>query len=148
MSIKKAFTPYAVIHMLRQIQIAYSMRDQIEIQEKFPLLFYIVSLGSSRFLVKSTLPSSKSVETPGGLSNLTCSCPFFTTYALICWHQVAVLDKLQIKNINMFENLKRYRDVVGRKVVTARGEKKGASEYGVRKEKRLKSFIENISKKH
>lgn len=54
-SIKKAFTPYAVLHMLRQIQIAYSMKDQIAITEKFPLLFYIVENGNSKFIIKSDL---------------------------------------------------------------------------------------------
>jgi len=48
----------------------------------------------------------------------------------------------------MFENLKRYRDVVGRRVLTAKGEKKATSDYTVKKERRLKSFIEGVSAKH
>lgn len=45
----------------------------------------------------------------------------------------------------MFENLQRFRDIVGRRVLTNKGEKK---EVKVHKEKRLKSFIEGISNKH
>ena len=48
----------------------------------------------------------------------------------------------------MFENLRRWRDIVGRRVTTAKGEKKASGDYMVRKEKRLKSFIESISAKH
>ena len=32
-SIKKAFTPFAVLHMLRQIQIAFSLKEQIVIED-------------------------------------------------------------------------------------------------------------------
>lgn len=44
MSIKKAFTPYAVLHMLRQLQLAYKLQDNLSVEEKYPLLFYIVTL--------------------------------------------------------------------------------------------------------
>lgn len=37
LSIKKAFTPFAVLHILKQIQIADQRRSDIEITEKEPL---------------------------------------------------------------------------------------------------------------
>jgi hypothetical protein len=52
-SIKRAFTPYAVLQMLRQIQIAYTLKEKIKITEKFPLLFYILENGDTKFIIKS-----------------------------------------------------------------------------------------------
>lgn len=140
-SIKRAFTPYAVLHMLRQIQIAFSLKDHIQITEKFPLLFYTLKHEHTTFMIKSDVHSS-------GLHNLQCTCFFSKNYNLVCWHQIALLEKLQIKNINCFENLGRYRDVVGRRVITGKSEKKDSMCYQPKKERRLKSFIEGISAKH
>lgn len=78
-SIKRAFTPYAVIQMLRQIQIAYTLKDSIKITEKFPLLFYTLEHSDTKLMIKSGLHSQ-------GLHNLQCTCQFFVNYNLICWH--------------------------------------------------------------
>ena len=129
--------------MLRQIQIAYSLKDQITITEKFPLLFYIVENGLSKFVIKSEISQK-------GLHNLKCTCPFFHNYHLICWHQIAVLEKLQIKNINMFENLQKFRDIVGRRVITARvkSEMRSTTPYTKKDVLRVSSraYLPNIKK--
>ena len=101
MSIKKAFTPYGVLHMLRQLQMAHKLSQFLSVEEKYPLLFYTVGIdipGSSK--VTHVLKSQPSQL---GMCNLTCTCPFFAQYELICYHQLYLLQKLQIKNINMFE---------------------------------------------
>ena len=149
MSIKKAFTPYAVLHMLRQMQMAIALRSQMSVEEKYPLLFYTVSLELDGPLerVSHVIRSQVSQH---GMSNLTCTCPFSTNYRLICHHQMFLLQKLQIKNINAFEHLSNFRDTVGRRVLKANKKDIGGEGafYQVKKEKRLKSWIEGVTKKH
>ena len=42
--------------------------------------------------------------------------------------------------------MKKYRDMIGRSVMRSALEKKNASDYEIAKERRLKSFVEHITK--
>ena len=81
------------------------------------------------------------------LANLTCSCAFHTNYALPCQHQFHLLTALQFKSMACFEQLARFREYVGYKSHNTNDKRKTDS-YKVRKETRLKSFIEKLSRKH
>lgn len=58
-----------------------------------------------------------------------------------------MLEMLQIKNMGAFEHLKKWREFVGYKSLNT-GDKRTTGTYKVKKEKRLKSFIELVTKKH
>jgi hypothetical protein len=57
-----------------------------------------------------------------------------------------LLTKLQIKSVSCVEHLNLWREYVGYKNKNM-NEKRDTSTYKVRKEKRLKSFMEKITKK-
>ena len=67
---------------------------------------------------------------------------------MICWHQVIILNRLQIKHTGPFDNLKKWREIVGVKNKEKNGEKQLSNSYKVKREPRLRSFIESVSKKH
>ena len=106
LSVKKAFTPFAVLYILKQMQIADQLKRAITITEKSPFLLYKIRLPTEvngvKLVQKFKLEASS--ETPG-LRNLECSCSFYLNYRMICWHMVALLDRLQIKHIAPFEHL-------------------------------------------
>jgi len=133
--IKKAFTPFAVLHMLKQLQKA---QKQAQIEEVRPLELYEVTTERQLYTVRMAM----------GNSEASCNCSFFGNYRMVCWHLFAVLEKLQIKNIIAFDHLKKWREEVGVKSKEKGGEKRETSSYTVKKEKRLKSFIEGVSKRH
>ena len=62
---------------------------------------------------------------------------------------VLLLNKLQLKHIGCFEHLKHWRELVGTKNREGRQEKACSTQkaYSVKKERRLRSFIEAISNK-
>ena len=66
---------------------------------------------------------------------------------MVCWHQIHLLERLQIKNVGAFENLKKWREYVGYKSRNL-NDKRTTGTYKVKKERRLKSFIEEVTKKH
>ena len=67
---------------------------------------------------------------------------------MLCWHLVLLLNKLQIKHVGPFEHLRSWRDLVGIKSKDkSNGDKPKHSSYKVKKERRLRSFIEIISKR-
>ena len=61
---------------------------------------------------------------------------------------ILLLNKLQIKHIAAFEHIKCWREIVGVKNKERQGEKLKQSTYSVKKERRLRSFIEFVSLKH
>jgi hypothetical protein len=65
---------------------------------------------------------------------------------MICQHIAYLLTKLQFKSMACVEHLKFWREYVGYKNKNM-NEKRDTSTYKVRKEKRLKSFMEKITKK-
>jgi hypothetical protein len=66
---------------------------------------------------------------------------------MICWHLIILLEKLQIKNLGAFENLQLWREYVGYKSRNM-CDRRAVSDYKVKKERRLKSFIEVVTKNH
>jgi hypothetical protein len=68
---------------------------------------------------------------------------------MICWHQLLLLNRQQIKHIGAFEHLRSWRELVGTKNKTWKeADKVGTQKaYKVKKERRLRSFIEAISNK-
>eukprot|EP00347_Sterkiella_histriomuscorum_P009181 403342210 len=149
LSIKKAFTHFAVTYILKQMQIAEQNRDLVELKEKRALLLYRLKfpiyLNDQKILQKFTLTASNESQ---GLRQLECSCNFYKNYQMICWHMLILLNIQQIKHIAAFEHLKIWREIVGVKNRDKMGEKQKSSTYSVKKEKRLRSFIEFVSLKH
>lgn len=139
-TIKKAFTPFAAIHMLKQLML--SVNSEFEIDEIQPLEHYVLTTKDekfSQFIIKGD-SSSK------GLQRLSCSCNFYHNMAMICQHLCYLLTKLQFKSMSCVEHLKFWREYVGYKSKNM-NDKRDTSTYKVRKEKRLKSFMEKITKK-
>jgi hypothetical protein len=66
---------------------------------------------------------------------------------MVCWHCFHLLEKLQIKNLGGFEHLKKWREYVGFKSLNL-NDKRVTQTYKVQKNRRLKSFIEGVTKKH
>lgn len=66
---------------------------------------------------------------------------------MLCWHSILLLNRLQLKHISCFDHLRCWRDLVGVKNKDRNGEKQSSNRYKVKKETRLKSFIELISKR-
>ena len=151
-SIKKAFTPFAVLYMLKQMQIADEKQTQVCLIEKKPFVLYKikypVTLNDTTIVQKFTLTGSSSAES-GCLRRLSCSCSFYHNYQMICWHMLLLLTKLQLKHIGCFEHLKFWREIVGTKNKERQQDRAGSTQnaYKVKKEKRLRSFIETISNK-
>ena len=152
MCIKKAFTPFAALHMLKQIQQAVANRRSVVLEEKEPLVEYILRVPNNGFEDNGLeFPESvyhlKACQTSRTLKNLTCSCSFYNNFHMVCWHQIHLLERLQIKNVGGFENLKNWREYVGYKSRNM-NDKRTTSTYKVQKNRRLKSFIEEVTKKH
>ena len=80
------------------------------------------------------------------LKELKCNCAFYVNYKMICWHCLHLLERLQIKNVGAFEHLKKWREFVGYKSLNT-NDKRDTSTYKVKKDKRLRSFMEIITKK-
>ena len=99
----------------------------------------------------NTFPDSvytlQACVTSRALKQLTCSCSFYTNFSMVCWHQLYLLERLQIKNMGAFEHLKKWREFVGYKSLNT-NDKRTTGTYKIKKEKRLKSFIELVTKKH
>ncbi|TNV82043.1 hypothetical protein FGO68_gene12297 [Halteria grandinella] len=151
-SIKKAFTPFAVLYMLKQMQISDQKKKEVLLIEKKPFIHYVIkhplTVNNNDITVKYTLTASNSGDS-AGLRRLSCSCAFSHNYRMPCWHQLLLLSRLQIKHVTAFEHLKHWRELVGVKNKERKNEGKDTIEaYGVKKERRLKSFIEAISKRN
>jgi hypothetical protein len=153
MLIKKAFTPFAAMHMLKQIQLSHKYKDDVKLTEVNALTHYMLVVKNTDSLNPTTvsIPDStyqlKASVTKQGLNDVTCSCAFYSNFQMICWHLVHLLSQLQIKNLGAFENLQLWREYVGYKSRNL-NDKRDTSTYKVRKERRLKSFIEKVTDKH
>ena len=152
--IKKAFTPFAAMHMLKQIQMARSRKHDVKLTENKPLVDYTLNVPNPdpiRPDSPHSFPDSvyrlEACVTSRSLKQLTCSCAFYKNYQMVCWHQLHLLEKLQIKNMGAFEHLRKWREFVGYKSLNT-NDKRTTKTYKVKKEKRLKSFIELVTKKH
>ena len=152
--IKKAFTPFAAMHMLKQIQMAKARKNDVKLKEKKPLIDYVLKVPhpdpvdpDSAQSYPDSIYELKACVSGRSLKELKCSCSFYTNYSMVCWHQIYLLDRLQIKNMSAFEHLKKWREFVGYKSLNS-NDKRTTGTYKVKKEKRLKSFIELVSKKH
>lgn len=120
--------------------------------EKKPFIHYQIkhpiTVNGNDIVVKYNLTACNSGES-AGLRRLSCSCSFSHNYRMPCWHQLLLLQRLQIKHVTAFEHLRHWRELVGVKNKERKNEGKDTIEaYGVKKERRLKSFIEAISKKN
>lgn len=104
LSISKSFSLYATSIMLHQLISAYQ-----SIASTVSPSTYKVTTPSTSFSVSLTTH-----KTPTPNKNFSCSCPFFTTTLLICSHIFCVLNFLQVKNINNFAQLVRWREVGGK----------------------------------
>ena len=152
--IKKAFTPFAAMHMLKQIQLAQSRKKEVKLTENKPLVDYTLHVPNPDPTdpeSANTFPDSvytlQACVTSRALKQLTCSCSFYTNFSMVCWHQLYLLERLQIKNMGAFEHLKKWREFVGYKSLNT-NDKRTTGTYKIKKEKRLKSFIELVTKKH
>lgn len=89
--IKKAFTPYATLHMLKQIQIAALRKDDVKLEEVKPLVHYRLSVPNLCNEEKGLdFPDSvyeiKGAVTSRALREMKCDCGFYTNFGMICWH--------------------------------------------------------------
>ena len=140
------------MHMLKQIHLADMYRDQVKIVEHKTLVEYTLTFRNLS-PIEGGLDFADSVynltasSASKGLKELRCSCAFYTNYQMICWHAFYLLEKLQIKNMSGFEHLKKWREYVGFKSLNL-NDKRVTQTYKVQKNRRLKSFIEEVTKKH
>jgi len=97
--IKKAFTPFAAMNMLKQIQIAKSMKNQrLKLKEVKPLTLYTLKVPNESEENAPKLPNTKYTMkasiTSEALKSVTCDCAFYSNYQMICWHLIHLLEKL------------------------------------------------------
>lgn len=96
--VKKAFTPFAALHMLKQIHLADMYREQATLKEIKPLVEYELTFKNAN--PNSVVDFSDSVykltasSASRGLKELRCSCAFYTNFQMICWHCFHLLEKL------------------------------------------------------
>lgn len=128
-----------------------ALKDTCKLKEKKPLELYILKVPNEAPQGSPDLPDSKftmkASVTSAALKAVTCDCAFYSNYQMICCHLIYLIKKLQIKNLGAFENLQLWREYVGYKSRNM-GDKRETSSYKVKKERRLKSFIEKVTDKH
>jgi hypothetical protein len=122
-----------------------------KLKEVKPLTLYTLKVPNDSAVnapdLKHSKYTMKASITTASLKSVTCDCAFYSNYQMICWHLLHLIEKLQIKNLGAFENLQLWREYVGYKSRN-HGDKRDTSTYKVRKERRLKSFIEKVTDKH
>ena len=89
----------------------------------------------------------KGAETSRALTSLSCSCSTYISMQIVCHHMCYLLTRLQMKSMQCVEHLKFWREYVGYKNKNI-NDHRTTNTYKVRKEVRLKSFMEIITNKH
>jgi hypothetical protein len=103
-AIAKNFSLYATSIMMHQLIASFQYISQPESESTFK----VTSPSSSPFIVSLSIHHLSS-PIPSAQQCLSCSCPFYSTTMMACSHIFCVMTLLQIKNINYFAHLSRWR---------------------------------------
>ena len=140
-AISKNFSLYATAIMLHQMIESYKY---IAYEEESCTSYRVVVEPNKAFQVTLTVQKIKTQLSSTSFSDsiteakkcFNCSCPFFTNCQMICSHIFWAMNLLQIKNINNFAHLQKWRDTSSSSAIP--------DQQKMNKDEKFLNFIEKI----
>ena len=141
LAISKNFSLYATAIMLHQMIESYKY---IAYEEDSCTSYRVVVEPNKAFQVTLTVQKIKTQLANSSFSDsiteakkwFDCSCPFFTNWQMICSHIFCTMNLLQIKNINNFAHLQKWRDTSSSTAIP--------DQQKMNKDEKFLNFIEHI----